>query len=115
MSAGMLSFLAARSAAGTSSGNGAFTGVAAIGATLATTTYPAYADGTSKVVPAPKPIPGGTQISVDPPVTNHKIAQATLGVTLPYTGVKLEGLDVEPSLITDRTRFTPPANHAEPA
>ena len=56
-------------------------------------------------LPAPKPIPGGTDLSgfgLPPPYDFiHTFAPGTSGVTLPFTGVPLEGLDVEPSTITD--------------
>ena len=56
-------------------------------------------------LPAPKPIPGGTDLSgfglVPPYNFIHVFEPGTQGVVLPYTGVPLEGFDVEPSTVTD--------------
>ena len=53
-------------------------------------------------LPAPDPIPGGDLI---PPLI-HIHAPGPTGITLPFTKVPLEGLDVEPSTITDFKGFT---------
>jgi hypothetical protein len=50
-------------------------------------------------LPAPKPIPGGFQIPNGPFL--HVFAPGPVGVVLPFTGVPLEGLNVEPNTITD--------------
>ena len=56
-------------------------------------------------VSAPNPIPGGTDLSgfgLSPPYDFiHWFAPGPVGITLPFTGVPLEGLDVEPSTLTD--------------
>jgi hypothetical protein len=49
--------------------------------------------------PAPNPIPGG--IELGPGVVIHVFAPGDPSVTLPFTGVVLQGFDVEPSTITD--------------
>jgi hypothetical protein len=54
--------------------------------------------------PAPKPIPGGTQIPGGPLL--HIFLPGPTNVTLPFTGLTLEGLNVEPSTITDFNGFT---------
>ncbi len=54
--------------------------------------------GRRDVQPAPNPIPGGFPI---PPDILHVFAPGDPSVTLPFTGVILEGFDVEPSTITD--------------
>ncbi len=59
----------------------------------------------SAPVPQPKPIPGG------PAPTLHVFGPGPLGVTLPFSRLPLPGLDVEPSVITDRTGFTALAYH----
>jgi hypothetical protein len=50
-------------------------------------------------LPQPKPIPGGTPIS--PTTTIHVFAPGPTTTTLPFSGLTLEGLDVEPSPLTD--------------
>ena len=59
------------------------------------------------VLPAPKPIPGG---DVFPPLL-HVYEPGPLNKTLPYTGAVMEGLDVEPSTITDFTGVIAQAYH----
>jgi hypothetical protein len=49
--------------------------------------------------PAPNPIPGG--IALTPDLTIHIFGAGDPAVTLPFTGITLQGLDVEPSTITD--------------
>jgi hypothetical protein len=70
---------------------------------------PAHAHGTPNVLPAPKPIPGGTQIPGGPLI--HVFAPGPPEITLPFSGVHLQGLDVEPSVITDYSGFTALAFH----
>jgi hypothetical protein len=90
---------------------GAITGaVATVGSTLAIQADPAYADTPPGVLPAPKPIPGGTQIPGGPLI--HVFAPGPTDVTLPFSKLQLEGLDVEPSVITDHHGFTTIAFHA---
>jgi TAT (twin-arginine translocation) pathway-exported protein len=64
----------------------------------------AHAGGLPRVLPAPKPIPGGNQIPGGPLL--HAFLPGPPEVTLPFTGAQLQGLDVEPSLITDYRGFT---------
>jgi hypothetical protein len=59
-------------------------------------------------LPAPKPILGGPDL---PPVI-HEFLPGPLGITLPFTGLPLEGLDVEPSTIRDFKGVTALAYHA---
>jgi hypothetical protein len=49
--------------------------------------------------PAPNPIPGGLELA--PGVVIHVFGPGDPAVTLPFTGITLQGLDVEPSTITD--------------
>jgi hypothetical protein len=52
-----------------------------------------------RVLPAPNPIPGG--IELEGGFVIHVFAPGDPSVTLPFTGITLEGFDVEPSTITD--------------
>ncbi|HET9558969.1 MAG TPA: hypothetical protein VFS70_17665 [Actinomycetota bacterium] len=72
-------------------------------------TSAAHAHGLPRVLPAPKPIPGGIQIPGGPLI--HVFAPGPEGLTLPFTGVQLMGLDVEPSVITDYRGVTALAFH----
>jgi hypothetical protein len=49
--------------------------------------------------PAPNPIPGGLEVA--PGVVFHVFGPGDPNVTLPFTGITLQGFDVEPSTITD--------------
>jgi hypothetical protein len=49
--------------------------------------------------PAPNPIPGGIQLA--PGLVIHVFGAGDPAVTLPFTGITLGGLDVEPATITD--------------
>ena len=55
--------------------------------------------------PAPKPLPGGSDLSgfglVPPYDFIHVFGPGQAGVVLPFTGVELQGLHVEPGTITD--------------
>jgi hypothetical protein len=62
------------------------------------------AHGVPRVLPAPKPIPGGIQVPGGPFV--HAFVPGPPEITLPFSGLQLQGLDVEPSLITDYRGFT---------
>jgi hypothetical protein len=75
-------------------------------ATVAGATPAAAADShrVPRVLPAPKPIPGGIQIPGGPLL--HVFLPGPEDVTLPFTGSQLQGLDVEPSVITDYRGFT---------
>jgi hypothetical protein len=59
--------------------------------------------------PPPKPIPGGSQIPNGPFI--HVFAPGDPTITLPFTGIPLEGLDVEPSTLTDFRGFSAVAFH----
>jgi hypothetical protein len=87
---------------------GAATGAAA-GAAAAMPAAHAHAHGPPRVSPAPKPIPGGIQIPDGPLI--HTFLPGPEDVTLPFTGLTLEGLEVEPSVITDYRGFTALAYH----
>jgi hypothetical protein len=69
---------------------------AAVSPTFADT---AHASGLPRPLPAPRPIRGGSQIPNGPLI--HVFAPGPEGLTLPFTGVVLEGRDVEPGVITD--------------
>jgi hypothetical protein len=59
--------------------------------------------------PPPKPIPGGSQIPNGPFI--HVFAPGDPTVTLPFTGIPLEGFDVEPSTLTDFRGLSAVAYH----
>ena len=89
---------------------GASAGAAAtVSPLLPAMTGVAHAHGLPRVLPAPKPIPGGIQIPGGPLI--HTFAPGPEGLTLPFTGVPLGGLDVEPSVITDFKGVTALAFH----
>jgi hypothetical protein len=55
-----------------------------------------------KVVPSPEPIPGGLPVGLPPPYDLvHIFLPGPPSVTLPFSGLQLQGLDVEPTSITD--------------
>jgi hypothetical protein len=62
-------------------------------------------DNHDRTLPAPKPIPGGLDLSgigLEPPYDFiHVFPPGPEGFTLPFTGGALQGLDVEPSTLTD--------------
>jgi hypothetical protein len=60
-------------------------------------------------LPAPKPIPGGTEFSPFPLI--HELFPGPETITLPFTLVTLQGLNVEPSTITDFHGVTVLAYH----
>jgi hypothetical protein len=72
-------------------------------------------DNHSRTLPAPKPIPGGTDLSglglVPPYDFIHFFPPGPVGIVLPFTGVALQGLNVEPSTITDFDGATALAYH----
>ena len=70
---------------------------------------PAYASGEPHVLPAPKPIPGGLELPDGSVI--HVFPPGPTSVTLPFTGVQLQGLDHDPSVITDYAGFTTLAFH----
>jgi hypothetical protein len=101
---------------GTLTRRDAFIGAASIAAGVATgapAAAIAHGDGhhgDRRVPEMPKPIPGGSPIG--PPLgTIHVFAPGPEGVVLPFTGVPLEGLDVEPTTITDFNGFAALAFH----
>ncbi len=57
----------------------------------------------------PSPIPGGIELA--PGVVIHVFGPGDPSVTLPFTGIILQGLDVEPSTITDFKGSTAVAFH----
>ena len=78
--------------------------VATAAPVLSPLTAAAHAHGLPRVLPAPKPIPGGIQVPGGPFI--HTFIPGPPDVTLPFSGLQLQGLDVEPSLITDYQGFT---------
>jgi hypothetical protein len=88
---------------------GGLTGAAVIGSTVIGPNTPAYADGGRRVLPAPAPIPGGIQVPGGRRI--HVFPPGPPQITLPFTGVQLSGLDVEPSVLTDYSGFTALAYH----
>jgi hypothetical protein len=67
------------------------------------------ADADALPLPTPKPIPGGTEFPPFPLI--HELFPGPETITLPFTLVTLQGLDVEPSTITDFTGVTALAYH----
>jgi hypothetical protein len=65
---------------------------------------PARTDRGDAPLPEPKPIPGGIQIPDGPLL--HVFVPGPETVTLPFTGLTLQGLNTEPSTITDFRGFT---------
>jgi hypothetical protein len=89
---------------------GAFTGAAAtVAPVVPARASEAHAHRLPRVLPAPKPIPGGFELP-DGTVL-HVFPPGPPDITLPFTGVTLLGLDVEPSVITDYKGFTALAFH----
>ncbi len=65
--------------------------------------------------PAPKPIPGGFDLSgflARPYDFIHVFGPGQAGIVLPFTGGALQGLNVEPGTITDFDGATAVAYHA---
>jgi hypothetical protein len=62
-----------------------------------------------RVSPAPNPIPGG--IELGPGLLIHVWGPGDPAVTLPFSGITLQGFDVEPSTITDFNGSTAVAFH----
>ena len=75
----------------------------------------AHDDDDHQTRPAPKPLPGGSDLSgfglVPPYDFIHTFGPGAAGVVLPYTGVVLQGLNVEPGTITDFQGATAVAFH----
>jgi hypothetical protein len=71
---------------------------------------PAHGDDDDDLTsPPPNPIPGGSQIPDGPFI--HVFAPGDPAVTLPFTGVRLEGFGVEPSTLTDFRGLSAVAYH----
>jgi hypothetical protein len=85
---------------------GAFAGAAALIGSSVGVGSPADAHERRGVLAQPRPIPGGLAPGI------HVWAPGPPAITLPYSGTTLQGLDVDPSPITDRSGFTSLAFHA---
>jgi hypothetical protein len=59
----------------------------------------------------PKPIPGGIELPPPLPPVIHVFAPGDPAITLPFTGVTLQGFDVEPATLTDFKGFSALAMH----
>ena len=70
-------------------------------------TRPKISEAHAPPLPAPKPIPGG----IDIPPLIHEFLPGPEEITLPFTLLTLQGLNVEPSTITDFKGFTALAYH----
>ena len=89
---------------------GAAAGAAAtIGPAVSTPAGAADTGDARRVLPAPTPIPGGLQFPGLPLL--HVFAPGPPEVTLPFSGTQLQGLDIEPSVITNYTGTTAMAFH----
>jgi hypothetical protein len=62
-----------------------------------------------RIRPAPNPIPGGIELA--PGLIIHVFGPGDPGVTLPFTGITLQGFDVEPATITDFNGMSAVAYH----
>lgn len=75
----------------------------------------AHDDDDHQTRSAPKPVPGGSDLSgfglVPPYDFIHTFAPGQAGIVLPFTGVALQGLNVEPGTITDFDGATAVAYH----
>jgi hypothetical protein len=81
-----------------------------VGAGLALPSTTAAAPlSTTRRLRLPSPIPGGIELA--PGVVIHVFGPGDPTVTLPFTGITLQGLDVEPSTITDFNGSTAVAFH----
>jgi hypothetical protein len=89
-----------RGAAGTLAAAGLTATVARPGIASAASSH----DGARQPAPLPKPIPGG--LPVGPTGIIHIFIPGPDTITLPFTQTTLQGLDVEPSTITDFNGFT---------
>src|SRR5262245_6774000 len=72
-------------------------------------------DNHNRTLPAPKPIAGGSDLSglgLGPPYDFiHVFPPGPVGIVLPFSGVELQGLNVEPSTLTDFHGATAVAFH----
>ncbi len=65
-------------------------------------TRPASAQSRGTVVPLPEPIAGGLPLGLPPPYDLiHLFLPGPTTTTLPFSGLQLQGLEVEPTTITD--------------
>jgi hypothetical protein len=84
-----------------------------VGASLAlpsaTSAEPSGHPSTKRRLRLPSPIPGGIELA--PGVVIHVFGPGDPSVTLPFTGITLQGFDVEPSTITDFKGSTAVAFH----
>jgi hypothetical protein len=87
---------------------GTVTGVASLAWPSASNTAHAQPLG-KNVSPAPSPIPGGIELA--PGFVIHVFGAGDPSVTLPFTGITLQGFDVESSTITDFNGSTALAYH----
>jgi hypothetical protein len=62
-----------------------------------------------RIRPAPNPIPGGLELA--PGLVIHVFGPGDPGVTLPFTGITLQGVDAEPATITDFSGVSAVAYH----
>jgi hypothetical protein len=88
------------------------TATGTLGASLALppiTDATAISSSARRLLPLPSPIPGG--IALAPGFVIHVFAPGDPSVTLPFTGVTLQGFDYEPSTITDFNGSTAVAFH----
>jgi hypothetical protein len=69
-------------------------------------------DNHNRTLPAPKPIQGGLNLGLEAPYDFiHVFPPGPQGLTLPFTGGVLQGLDVETSTLTDFHGATALAYH----
>ena len=88
------------------------TAAGSVGASLAlpsTTSATTNPSSLRRRLRLPTPIPGGIELA--PGNVIHVFAPGDPSVTLPFTGIILQGLDVEPSTITDFKGSTAVAFH----
>jgi hypothetical protein len=71
--------------------------------------HPSSHSFTKRRLRLPSPIPGGIELA--PGVVIHVFGPGDPSVTLPFTGITLQGFDVEPSTITDFKGSTAVAFH----
>jgi hypothetical protein len=72
---------------------------------------PKISEAHAAPLPAPKPIPGGIDVSPLIPPLIHIFVPGPETITLPFTRFTLQGLNVEPSTITDFQGVTAQAYH----
>ena len=88
------------------------TAAGTVGASLAwpsTTGATSIRSSTRRRLRLPSPIPGGIELA--PGTVIHVFGPGDPAVTLPFTGITLQGLDYEPSTITDFNGSTAVAFH----